>query len=461
MKKINIVDMTLRQSTGFTGLTMSFKEKLEVAKQMDHLNVDVIEMPKISDSKSDILLIRSIASLLKKCIVSCTVGLSKEEINKGWEAVKEARHPRLHVIIPTSTVSMEYELNKKPEQIISLIEETVSYCSSLCNDVEFSAYDATRSEKEFLAKAIKSAINSGATTISLCDNAGIRVPAEINGFMNELYNDVPELRNVSISAECWDDLKMATANSFAAALSGANGIKTNILGLGTPSLESMVNTINRRGDSYNLKCDVNHTSLVRTFSRFSELPIDIKTEIENAPEFKLSENTTVAELSKSVKILGYKFSKDELAKVYEEFINVAHKKEIGTKELEVIIATSAIQVPQTYILSDYVINSGKNIDPTAQITLEKDGKILKGLSTGDGPIAAAFLAIEQMVGSHYELDDFQIHSVTEGSEAMGTAIVKLRYQGKIYSGTGISTDIIGSSIRAYISALNKIVYKEV
>jgi len=470
MKKINIVDMTLRQSTGITGLTMSFKEKLEVAKQMDRLNVDVIEMPKITDNKSDTLLIKSISSLLKKSIVSCPVGLSKEEVDKAWSAISEAHHPRLNVIIPTSTVGMEYESNTKPEQVLSQVEEMVSYCSTLCNDVEFSASDATRSEKDFLSKAIKTAIKSGATTITLCDTAGIRVPAEIKGFMEELYLDIPELKNLSVYAQCSDELRMSDANSFEAALAGANGIKTTISGVDSPSIEAMVHTIKRRGDSYGVKCDVDDTGLVRTISQMTWFnqksqivgsDFDSGLNNENTPNLKLDENTTLTDLSKEVKSLGYKFSKDEMARIYEEFLNVAHKKVIGTKELEVIIATSSLQIPQTYALIDYVINSGFTIDPTAQITLEKDGKILKGLSTGDGPIAAAFLAIEQIVGSHYELDDFQIQSVTEGSEAMGAALVKLRSEGKLYSGSGISTDIIGSSIRAYLSALNKIVYKEV
>ena len=158
--------------------------------------------------------------------------------------------------------------------------------------------------------------------------------------------------------------------------------------------------------------------------------------------------------------LGYNLSDEDLCKVYEEFIRVARKKQVGAKELDAIVASTALQVPPTYKLLSYVINSGNIITSTAHIILEKGGVELSGISTGDGPIDAAFLAVEQIIGHHYELDDFQIIAVTEGKEAMGQALVKLRSGGRLFSGTGISTDIIGASIRAYINALNKIVYEE-
>ena len=165
-------------------------------------------------------------------------------------------------------------------------------------------------------------------------------------------------------------------------------------------------------------------------------------------------------VSKAVKNLGYELSSDDLSKVYEEFCRISRKKPVGAKELDAIVASAALQVPTTYFLESYVINSGNIIPATANITMTKNGERISGLAGGDGPIDAAFLAIEQIVGHHYELDDFQIQSVTEGQEAMGSALVKLRNDGKLYSGKGISTDIIGASIRAYLNALNKIVYEE-
>ena len=187
---------------------------------------------------------------------------------------------------------------------------------------------------------------------------------------------------------------------------------------------------------------------------------DIQGEKAKSEELNLDETADISKVIKAVKKLGYDLSDDDNAKVYKEFKRVSEKKNVGTKEMEAIIATAALQVPATYQLVDFVINSGNIITPTAHITLEKEGNELKGLSSGDGPIAAAFLAVEMVVGHHYELDDFQIQSVTEGSEAVGTALVKLRSNGKLYSGNGISTDIIGASIRAYLNAINKIVYEE-
>ena len=175
-------------------------------------------------------------------------------------------------------------------------------------------------------------------------------------------------------------------------------------------------------------------------------------------DLDLDENADISKVIRAIKKLGYDLSDDDNAKVYKEFKRVSEKKKVGSKEMEAIIATASLQVPPTYQLVNFVINSGNIITPTAQVTLEKDGNQLKGLSSGDGPIAAAFLAVEMVVGVHYELDDFQIQSVTEGSEAVGNALVKLRYNGKLYSGNGISTDIIGASIRAYLNAINKIVY---
>ena len=174
-------------------------------------------------------------------------------------------------------------------------------------------------------------------------------------------------------------------------------------------------------------------------------------------ELDLDENADISKVIRAVKKLGYELSDDDNARVYKEFKRVSEKKKVGIKEMEAIIATASLQVAPTYQLVNFVINSGNIITPTAQVTLEKDGNQLKGLSSGDGPIAAAFLAVEMVVGVHYELDDFQIQSVTEGSEAVGNALVKLRYNGKLYSGNGISTDIIGASIRAYLNAINKIV----
>lgn len=463
MRTISIADMTIREST------MSFKEKLEIAKQMDKLGVDVIELPEIKDDKTDTLLVRTIAGLVKDSVISCVAGKTTESIDKAWKAVSVSSRPRLQIVLPTSAVQMEYDCKKKPKQMLELIDMLVRHAASLCREIEFAAVDATRSEKEFLAAAVKTAVGAGATIISLCDTAGVMMPDEFKGFLDEVKNAVPELAGAALSVDCRDELRMANANVFAAAAAGVSQIKTTVMGIGTPSLEAVVHAIDMKGEAYGLCCNVKTMELQRAVKQMSwfaggkkqgNTPFDKDTGASREDELKLTENTGITELIKAVKQLGYELSEDDNAKVYEAFKRVAKKKEVNTKDLEAIIATSALQVTPTYKVVDYVINSGNIITPTAVITLEKNGTALKGISAGDGPIEAALLAIEQIIGHHYELDDFQIQSVTEGSEAVGNALIKLRANGMLFSGSGVSTDIIGASIRAYVSALNKIVYEE-
>ena len=461
MRKISIADMTIRESA------MSFKEKLEVAKQMDKLGVDVIELPQIKDGKTDTLLIKTIAGLVKNSILACAVGMTTDSVEATWQAAAGAAKPRLQVTLPTSAVQMEYVCKKKPAQMLDMIGGLVGACKERCRDVEFVATDATRSEKEFLYSALKTAIEAGATVITLCDTAGIMIPDEMKAFVNDIRAAVSETEKVIISVVCGDELKMANANSFAAAIAGAAQIKTTVVGIAAPSLETVAHTIDRRGDAYKVTSDIKTTELQRTVKQISwyaggekKSSLFEEASAEATEGIKLTEGSDISEVIKAVKQLGYELSEDDNAKVYEAFKRVAKKKAVNEKDLEAVIATSALQVPPTYKVVDYVINSGNIITPTAVITLEKNGKALKGMSTGDGPFEAALLAIEQIVGHHYELDDFQIQSVTEGSEAVGNALIKLRANGVLYSGNGISTDIVGASIRAYVSALNKIVYEE-
>lgn len=461
MRKISIADMTIRESA------MSFKEKLEVAKQMDKLGVDVIELPQIKDGKTDTLLIKTIAGLVKNSVLACAVGMTTDSVEATWQAAAGAAKPRLQVTLPTSAVQMEYVCKKKPAQMLDMIGELVEACAKKCKDVEFVATDATRSEKEFIYSAVKKAIEAGATVITLCDTAGIMIPDEMKDFVNDIKAAVPEMEKAVISVDCSDELKMANANSFAAAIAGASQIKTTVVGIAAPSLETVAHTIDRRGDAYGVASDIKTTELQRAVKQIfwyaggeKKSSLFETSEAEASESIKLTESSDITEVIKAVKKLGYELSEDDNAKVYEAFKRVAKKKDINEKDLEAVIATSALQVPPTYKVVDYVINSGNIITPTAVITLEKNGKELKGMSTGDGPFEAALLAIEQIVGHHYELDDFQIQSVTEGSEAVGNALIKLRANGALYSGNGISTDIVGASIRAYVSALNKIVYEE-
>ena len=469
MNTVKIADVTLKEGTIASGATLSFKEKIEIAKLLDRICADVIEMPAIENEAADSLLLKTVASLLKNSTLSVMVGSTEESVEKTWQAVKDAKSKRLVVALPTSTVQMEYLCKCKPAQMIETIKTFVHKCKSFCEDVEFCAQDATRSEREFLSKAVKTAIEAGATTVTLCDTAGQQLPDEYKSFIANLYADVPELEGVSLGINCASELGMADACAVAAVKSGAKEIKATVTRTTMPSLENCVHLLTTRGESIGVKTSVSVTELSRTAKQIKTIvktkrkdttPFDAPVTTMTETDIKLDANSDIKEVTNAVKALGYTLSDDDTAKVFEAFLNTAKKKQVGAKELEAIVASEALQVPPTYRLVSYVVNSGNIISPTANIVVEKQGKNYTGLSTGDGPIDAALLALEQIVGCHYELDDFQIQSVTEGREAMGEALIKLRADGTLYSGRGISTDIIGATIRAYLNALNKIVYGE-
>ncbi len=468
MKKITIADATLREGSRRGELALSFKEKLEIAKLLDALNVDVIEAAPIADEKIDTLVLRTISPLLKNSILSCPVGSSIEEADRAMSSISGAKKPRLLVSLPVSTVQMEYLCHKKPATMLELIATLTAHCASICGDVEFAAVDATRAEKSYLFEAVKTAIANGAKTVTLCDTAGALLPSEFTALIEELYDNVPEAKDISLCAECSNALDMANACVFSCISAGTTQVKTCVGSDALPSLESVMKALQVKGHTLDVSYDVNSMAINSSASkilRITNTKHNSNSPFENgvggsAGNVLLDETADISKVSKAIVTLGYELSEDDTSKVYEAFCTLAGKKQIGSKELDAIVATVAHQVPPTYRLQSYVINSGNIISSTANIVLEKGNRTLKAVAMGDGPIDAAFLSIEQVIGHHYELDDFQIQSVTEGREAMGEALVKLRSDGKVYSGKGISTDIIGASIIAYLNALNKIVYEE-
>lgn len=465
MKKISITDITIRRSAADG--TLSFKEKVEIAKALDRLNVSAIEIAPVSEQKSDLLLVKTIAAAVKNASVALPVGLSEAQAEQAWNAVCGAVRPRLVVSLPVSSVQMEFIAHKKPADMIKTIHAVTSKCASLCADVEFCAEDATRAEPAFLVEAIQTAIAAGASSVTLCDTAGMMMPDEFTAFIEDLYQQVPQLKDTFLKVLCSDTLGLAATSALAAVGAGALGIKAAFDGAGAPRLDVVAGVIAQRGDSLGMFSNVKVTEMGRTVRQLSRItggqgtgtaPIIGREDAED-DQVVYDVNDDMTAISSAVASLGYDLSDEECAKVYEEFKRVAAKKPIGIKEIDAIVASTALQVPQTYKIESYVINTGNIISATANIMIDKNGETLSGISSGDGPIDAAFNAIEEVVGSYYELDDFQIRAVTEGKEAVGNAIVKLRYEGRLYSGSGISTDIIGAAIRAYIAAINKIVYE--
>ena len=466
MKQIRISDITMKQPSD--EFSLSFKEKIELSKLLDRLGVSVIEIDGIDNARVDALRIKSIASAVQSSIVAVPVQLCQENVQLVWKTLSGAKHPRLQVCAAVSSVQMEYLYHKKPDAMIQAVAETVRGCADLCADVEFIADDATRSDPKFLAQIINAAIDNGATTVTICDTAGTMMPEEFSAFIRDLFTAVPALENISLGVSCSNALAMADACSIAAVCHGASEIKAASYPVMTTSLSNVSRIIASRGDCFNASTSVQVTQLSRIIGQITWMcqsvrgktsPFDTGVAMDSG--VYLTAHDDLSAVLKAVEQLGYELSEEDGIKVYEAFQAIAAKKEqVSEKELDAIIASAAMQVPPTYILDNYVITAGKTISATAHLRLNKNNEKLEGVCIGDGPIDAAFLTIESIIGHHYELDDFQIQAVTEGREAMGQTVVKLRSNGKLYSGRGISTDIVGASIQAYISALNKIAYEE-
>ncbi len=467
MDQIRISDVTMKQ-TG-KDFSLSFKEKIEIPKLLDKLGVSVIELEGIAQPKIDALRIKSVASTVNSSIVSVPVQLSQESIDATWNALRGAKHPRLQVCASVSTVQMEYLFKKKPASMLQAVEETIHACCEKTADVEFVAEDATRSDSAFLYQVIAAAIGAGAKTITVCDATGTILPDELGAFLDALYENVAELKNVTLGLSCLNELAMADACAIAAIKHGVREIKAAAYQINQTSLSNVARLIAAKGDTWGVSCPVRTVEMNRIVKQIAWMcetrrsknsPFDNGV-AEMADDVSLTCHDNITAVLKAVEKLGYDLSEEDGARVWEAFQEIAKRRDVITsRELDTIVASAAMQVPSTYVLRSYSITASNISSSMAHMQLDKNGQKLEGVALGDGPVDAAFLAIENILGCHYELDDFQIRSVTEGREAMGETVVRLRSGGKLYSGRGTSTDIVGSSIQAYINALNKITYEE-
>lgn len=463
MRHIGISDQTL-----FTPAARSagFRQKLEAARKLDHLGMTAIEVPRLSQEEADMLLMRSLCGVVKRSVLACQTGLTTESVARAWESVKGAPRSRLIVALPLSSAQMEYMCHVKPAKVIPLIEELVAAAKQLCPDVEFSCEDMTRSDRALALQAVEAAVRSGADRITVCDSAGLSLPEELAALVKETRRAAGE--KAVLCVRCGNELGLAAACAVAALQAGADEIKSAYGGADGLDADNVARILRSRGADLNLESDLDMTRVNRTAGELEALlnaapgkatPFDGHA-LSLAGEALLPANADAEALSRAVQALGYELGEEDMLHVQEAVEREAKGRGLNRAELEAVILSVSQQVPPTYRLSSYLINSGNTITPSAHITLEKGGEALSGLCAGDGPIDAAFLAIEQIVGRHYELDDFQIAAITQNREAMGDALVRLRHGGKIYAGKGISTDIIGAAIRAYLNALNKIAYEE-
>ncbi len=453
MRKIYVSDISFCEAAE-NRKAFTFREKLNIVSSLKKAGLSAVELPAVQNAALDSVVYSTVAdSDIKICV---NAGVTAESIKETYECVKNAKELCLQVVLPVSTVQMEYMYHLKADKMIDRISALVSEAKKYCDEVEFVALDATRATAEFLVDTCKCAAESGAVAVTICDTAGICFPEEIS----ELVKKVKSECNVKVYIEVSNELKLAPACAISAVMAGADGVKTSAVSKKYLSSAQFADIARARGEAMGIETDLDITLINNTVKNIADVSAVSESGV-SADNNTVSADATLDDITAEIKALGYELSVEDNGKVYEEFKRVAAKKNsIAIRELEAIIASSAMQVPSTYHVINYVVNSGNIINATANITLEKDGEQMSGVSIGDGPIDAAFHAIEQIIGHHYELDDFQIQAVTKGREAVGSSVIRLRSEGKLYSGNGVSTDIIGACIRAYINALNKIVYED-
>lgn len=457
MKKLVVSDITLKAINNLD-LSLTFREKLSIAEKLDLSGVTSFELPALINSKENEVIYRTIASSVKNAIVKIPVGDNMDSLALAVKCVEGAKKACLQVQMPVSTAQMEYFYHLKANAMQDKIVELVKASKETGKCVEFVALDAFRAEKGFVQRLAKAVYDAGACAITLCDDAG---EALIEDY-ELLVKEIKSACDIKVFVQPSDNFSMASACAVGAIKVGADGVKVSTIG-NYLSLSVFSEIIKSKKYILDVDCDVDYTNVFTIDQAINSIATTSEqTSSEEIQHNKpINSELTIKDLSIMVKAMGYELSDEDTGKVYEEVKKLVVKKEsIDNKELEAVIASTAMQVPSTYHLINFVVNSGNIIPATANVTLEKDGEKITGVSTGDGPIDAAFHAIEQVIGHHYELDDFQVHAVTKGRGAVGSSIIRLRANGKLYPGNGVSTDIIGACIRAYINALNKIVFEE-
>ena len=461
MKKINMTDITLKKLAEERSVALLFREKTAIAACADALNVDAVELAAVKNLREDTIIYKTIAQNVQNSVLAIPVGFSKEEVADAWECVKEAKHPRLQIELPVSTVQMEYMHHIKADKMLVKIAELVKEAKAFCDDVEFSAQDATRADRDFLLAAVKEAEANGATLVTVCDDAGAFLPEEIGAMVEA----VKEAVSVPVYVQVSDRIHMGVASAVLAAQKGADGFKCAMAGKDVLLSGAFSDAVATCSAQLGVQTSVNntkiHASIEELLSSIHHEDYESDTTISEKKKILLDSDSTLAQVAQAAQLLGYDLSDSDCGNVFKALMTICEKKgAVGAKELEALIASSAMQAPSTYHLESYTTSCGNLTSSMSQVTLTCNGETICGVSTGDGPIDSAFRAIEQCIGFHYELDDFQVQAVTEGKEALGSALVKLRNNGKLYSGNGISTDIVAASIRAYLNALNKIVFEE-
>ncbi len=503
MDRIKKFDTTLRDGEQSPGCSMNLKEKIEVARCLEKLHVDVIEAGFAISSPGDFESVSTIAATVKDCSVASLARANVLDIDTAWDAVKHAADPRIHLFIATSPLHMEYKLKMSEQEVLETAAAMTAHARKYCSNIEFSAEDATRSEWGFLAKVVEAVIANGATTINVPDTVGYTTPEEMRALIEYLRETVPNSDKAIFSVHCHNDLGLATANSLAGVQGGARQIECTINGLGERSgntaLEEVIMAMRTRPTVYPFETRIDTTQIARTSravytiigqsaplnkpivgrNAFAhEAGIHQHGVLANKQTYEILTPESVGVQTNSIVLgkhsgkhavddrlreLGYTLSKEELAACFEEFKVLCDKKKTVTDaDLEALAEHRAVgqevEADAGYKLDWFSVHTSNFTTATCTVSLiDKNGEKREDVCLGDGPIDAAFKAVDKIVQpAEHTFDIYNIHSVSQGKDTLGDVTVKLNCEGRTYTGKGLSTDIIQASITAYINAVNKL-----
>ncbi|MEW6351118.1 MAG: 2-isopropylmalate synthase [Thermodesulfobacteriota bacterium] len=497
--RVLIFDTTLRDGEQSPGATMNRSEKLQVARQLEKLGVDTIEAGFPVSSEDDRTAVRLIATEIKHARV---VGLCRavaEDIETTWKTIEKADLPGIHTFIATSDIHLEHKLRMSRQEALDNAVKAVSMARSLCDWVEFSCEDATRSDRDFLCQVIQEAVNAGAGTINIPDTVGYSYPEEMAGLVALVKERVKGIERCVISVHCHNDLGLAVANSIAALKAGARQVECTINGLGeragNAALEEIAMVLKTRADVFNLHTGLRTQHIFptsRMVSTITGIPVQPNKAIVGANAFAhesgihqhgvIQERTTyeimdpqslgISQSSlvlgkhsgrhafrERAKSLGFHLTDEELNRAFKRFKDLAdNKKNVFDEDIEAIIAEEVLRTPETYRLLSVTIMSGTDVVPTATVRMEIDGQVFHDAQLGNGPVDAAYNAIIKLTGRNPKLLRFSIGSVTGGTDALGEATIRLEENGKVATGRGAHEDILVASAKAMVNALNRLDY---
>ena len=502
--RISIFDTTLRDGEQSPGASLNTQEKLEIARQLCKLGVDIIEAGFPIASQGDFEAVKVVAENVKGVTVAGLARTSFQDIDRAWEALKSAEQPRIHTFLATSDIHMQHKLKMTRDEVVEAAVAAVRHAKKYTADVEFSAEDAFRSDLGFLCRVVEAAIEAGATTVNIPDTVGYATPVEFGQFIEDIKRNVPNIDRAIVSAHCHNDLGLAVANSLAAVVAGAQQVECTINGIGeragNTSLEELVMALYTRKSYYQKTTGIKTEHIYRSSRMVSNLTgmkvqpnkavvgknafahesgihqdgvLKERTtyEIMNPALIGLNINTIVLgkhsgrhAIKDRLAELGFMLSDDELEKAFVRFKALADKKkEVTDEDLVAIVDEQIKRIPETYVLDYHHISSGTCVIPTATVRMIKGDEIVEEAACGDGPVDAIYKAIDKITGITGTLLLYNIHAVTGGKDAQGEVTVKIQSNGnkkKVYLGRGVSTDILEASAKAYLNAVNKVVFDQ-